>query len=132
MLTLIIVVHAGAVASTPNAAFYSYSLAPGAASGLISPPAGQSVLLMGSNTTYGDRGVGQVAMLHITGAFLEWVGLNSTRNGTIAQGYSAVAGTKIVQLDFGGYVYVEVANADNFEIVNSDTIAQTGNVTLIW
>lgn len=131
-LTLMIVVHAAAVALTPNAAFTSYSLASGTASAPITPAASQSVLVMGTCTTSGYRGVGQVAMLHIPSSFLEWTGLNSPSNGTVTSGYSGTAGTKIVQIDWGGGVYLEVANTDSFEIVNTSTITRTGNVTMIW
>lgn len=131
-LTLMIVVHAGAVALTPNAAFTTYNLAPGASSPPITPVPNQSVLVMGTCTSFGTRGIGQVAMLHIPGSFLEWVGLNSTFNGTIAQGFSGAPGTKIVQIDFSGGVFLEVASPDTFAVVNKSAATRTGNVTMIW
>lgn len=132
-LTLAVVERASAVVQTPNAALFSYNLAANTHGGAITPPANIPVFVMGTCTTLGVRGVGHVSMLHIQSSFLEWVGLNSTFNGTIAQGFSGAAGTKIVQLDFSGDVWLTVAGTDSFYVQNNNaTSARTGNVTLIW
>jgi hypothetical protein len=132
ILTLSVMVHATQVITTPNAAFFSYSLAPGANSAPITPVANQSVLVMGTTTTFNFRGVGQVAMLHITGSFLEWTGLESISPSTITSGFSGVAGTHIVFLDFSHQVDIQVNTADTFRIHNGASATRTGNVTLIW
>jgi hypothetical protein len=131
-LALAIVAHATQVISTPNAAFAPYNLAAGASSGLITPVASESVLVMGVQTASGERGVGQVAMLHVPASFLEWVGLESTAGAAITQGFSGVAGTHIVWLDFGHQVDIQVASPDSFRVHNGSAGVRTGNVTLIW
>lgn len=132
ILTLSVVVHATQVITTPNAAFISYNLAAGATSAPITPVANQSVLVMGTQTTVGVRGVGFVTMLHIPSSFLEWTGLESTAGSAITQGFSPAAGTHIVFLDFAHQVDIQVHTADTFVVHNGATAARTGNVTLIW
>lgn len=117
---------------SPNAAIFGYSLAAGANSGAFTPVANQSVLVMGTQTALGFRGVGQVAMLRVPGAFLEWVGLNSTSGASIAQGFSGSAGTHIVYLDFSHQVDIQVATPDSFLVHNASSGVRTGNVTVIW
>ncbi|HEX5322933.1 MAG TPA: hypothetical protein VFW40_04045 [Capsulimonadaceae bacterium] len=131
-LTAISVQRSVASQKTPNESTVTYKLGPGATKLIKAPAASKSIFVMGSNTTSGDRGVGHVAMLHITGAFLEWVGLDSASSGTITQGFSAAQGTHIVQIDFGGLVNLKVNNADSFIVANTGTFTQTGNVTMIW
>ncbi len=135
ILTVSVMVHATQVISTPNAAFFSYSLAPGANSAPITPVANQSVLVMGTHTTFGFRGVGQVTLLRIPSSFLEWTGLESTcfcGPSTITSGFSGVAGTHIVWLDFDHIVGIQVNTADTFRVHNGSGSTVTGNVTLIW
>src|SRR5580704_16082302 len=91
-LTLSTTAHALQTISTPNAALYSYSLGPNTSSGSISPVANQAVHVMGVQTTSGYRGVGYVTMLHISGQFLEWVGLESPSAATITSGFSGTSG----------------------------------------
>jgi len=131
-LTLVITQHVAAVGTTPNAAFVNYNLAAGAKSAPITPVGNQSVLVMGTCLTLGDRGVGSVTLLRVPGNFLEWVGLNSPTNGTITQGLSNTAGTQIVQIDFSGGVFIEVNTADTFVVHNTASAARTGNVLLIF
>ncbi|HEX5322932.1 MAG TPA: hypothetical protein VFW40_04040 [Capsulimonadaceae bacterium] len=124
--------RAVAVTTAPNAAFVTYNLAANTNSAAITPPSNTSVLVMGSNTTSGFRGVGYVTLLHVPSNFLEWVGLNSTSSGTVTQGFSGTAGTKIVQIDFSGLVNLKVNNTDSFVVSNTATFANTGNVTMVW
>ncbi len=131
-LTLAIVAQATQTITTPNSAIVSYSLAAGANTGAIFPPANQSVLVMGVQTASGFRGVGHVTMLRVPGAFLEWVGLNSTSGASIAQGFSGTAGTHIVFLDFSHQVDIQVNTTDSFRVHNGSSGVRTGNVTLIW
>lgn len=134
ILTMSVVVNATQTISMPNAAIVGYNLAPSADSAAITPTAARPVLVMGVNTTIGNRGVGFVTLLRsgVAPLFLEWTGLDSTAGSAITQGFSAVAGTKIVFLDFSHTVSVQVNTADTFRIHNGSAAAQTGNVSLIW
>jgi hypothetical protein len=120
--------------SVANARTVSYSLAAGAVSPPIVVPANIPVQLIGVQTAPGFRGVGQVALLRVPGAFLEWVGLDSTAGAAITQGFSGVPGTKIVFIDFSHKVQVEVASPDSIRIhnLNTGTALRTGSVTLMW
>jgi hypothetical protein len=134
ILTLSVMVHATQVITTPNAAFFSYSLANGASSAPITPVVGQAVLVMGTQTALGFRGVGQVTMLRVTAsfAFLEWVGLESPFAAAVTSGFDSTPGRHIVFLDFGHKVDLQVANASSFVVHNASGGVATGNVTLIW
>jgi hypothetical protein len=137
ILTLSVMVHATQVISTPNAAFFGYSLAPGANSGPVTPVVGQAVLVMGTQTAFGFRGVGHVSLLRVTTsfAFLEWAGLESLCScgpSTITSGFSPNAGTHILFIDWNHKVDLQVANASSFIVHNGGTVAATGNVTMIW
>jgi hypothetical protein len=76
--------------------------------------------------------VGYVTMLRIPANFLEWVGLESTAGAAITQGFSGVAGTHILYLDFSHQVDIEVNTTDSFRVHNGAAAVRTGNVTLIW
>lgn len=133
LATLAVLVPATqAVALGPNAATFSYNLAAGASSGAFTPVTNKPLLVMGIQDTVGFRGVGFVTMLHISGSFLEWTGLESTAGSAITQGFSGTAGTHIVYLDFSHQVDIEVASADSFLVHNTSTGSRTGNVTIIW
>lgn len=132
ILTVSVLVHATQTISTPNAAFVSYNLAAGANSGAITPAADRAVLVMGTSTTLNFRGVGFVTLLRVPGGFLEWTGLESHAGSAITQGFSGVAGTHIVYLDFSHQVDIEVNTTDTFRVHNGSTAVRTGNVTLIW
>ena len=132
VVTFAVVAPAVQTITTPNASIVSYSLAAGGVSAPIFPVANQSVLVMGNQLAVGFRGVGQVTLLRIPGAFLEWVGLDSTASAAITQGFSGAAGTKILFIDFSHQVQLEVASTDSFRVHNLSTGARFGNVTLIW
>jgi hypothetical protein len=131
-LTSAVVAKATQTITTPNAAFVSYNLAAGANGAAIFPAANQSVLVMGTCTTLNFRGVAQVSMLRIPGSFLEWVGLESHAGAAITQGFSGVAGTHIVFLDFSHQVDIQVNTTDSFRVHNGAAAVRAGNVTLIW
>jgi hypothetical protein len=131
-LTLATVAKAAQTISTPNAAFLSYNLPPGAISTAIVPAANQAVLVMGTCTSAGFRGVGQVTMLRTPATFLEWVGLDSPAGAAITQGFSGTAGTKILFLDLAHQVSIEVHTTDSFRVHNLSAGSRAGNVTLIW
>jgi hypothetical protein len=134
-LTFAVVVHAVQTITVPNASLVSYNLAAGQISPAITVPvAEQPVLVMGTCTTVGTRGVGHVSLLrvNVAPAFLEWVGLNSTAGATIAQGFSAVAGTLIIFVDFAHQVRIEVAGPAQILVRNASAAPRTGNVKMIW
>jgi len=127
-----VVANAFQTLTVPNAANYTYNLAGGANSAAITPPTNVPVLMMGTQTAVGFRGVAMATILHIPANFIEWVGIESTSGAAITQGYSAAAGTHILYLDFGHQVDVQVASADTIWIHNASTITMTGTVELIW
>jgi hypothetical protein len=131
-LTFTCVQRALAVVTVPNEVQVAYTLAAGSSSAAIVPITNHAVSVMGVCTTLGFRGVGQVAMLHIQGSFLEWTGINSPSNGTITSNFSGSAGTQIVQLDFSGGVNLVVSGPDSFVVTNSSSGTRAGVVTLIY
>jgi hypothetical protein len=132
VLTLAVVAKASQTITVPNAVTYSYSLASGANSSPITPVTNQSVLMIGSQTSPGYRGVAMGTLLHVPSSFIEWVGLESTSGAAITQGFSASPGTHILYLDFAHLVDVQVASADTIRIHNANSITQTGDLKLIW
>jgi hypothetical protein len=121
-----------AQSGVPQEMIVSYSLAPGASSAPITPPAGQPVQVMGVQNEVNFRGVGQVTMLRAAGSFLEWTGLESTSPSSITEGFSGTSGTHILYLDFSHQVDLQVSNGDSFMVHNASTGLRTGVVTLIW
>ena len=132
IITSIVVANATQTITTPNAAFISYSLATGANSAAITPVTNRSVLVMGCCTTLGDRGVGQVSLLHIPSDFIQWVGLESYSSAAITQGASSAVGTHIVYIDLNHAVDIQVASAATIVVHNGAPFTVAGNVTLVW
>lgn len=132
ILTLSVMVHATQVITTPNAAFFTYSLAVGATSAPITPVAGQAVLVMGTATTPGFQGVGEVTMVHTPGNCLESTGLESFSGAAITSGCSLVAGTHVVWLDIGHKVDIQTQSSTTFVVHNASGGTSKGNVTMIW
>jgi len=128
----VVVSNAAQTWSMPNAASYTYNLAPGDSSAPITPPSNQAVMLLGSQTSAGYRGVAMATILHVPSSFIEWVGLESPSGAAITQGFSGTPGTHIVYLDFSHLVDVEVGGPDTITIHNANSIAQTGTLELIW
>lgn len=142
-LSLTTVSRAVQTTTTPNAALVGYNLAGGGVSAIITPPAGQSVLVMGCCSTTGFRGVAHVALLRATNQFIEWVGQHSTggaNGGATTHGFGGANGLNIAELDFSGQVFLEVADATADGVSNGDRIrvrntaggGRFGNVTLVW
>jgi hypothetical protein len=132
IITSMVVANATQTITAPNAAFISYNLASGASSAPITPATNRSVLVMGCCTTANDPGVGQVSLLHFPSR-IEWAGYESYSPVAFTGGFSGVAGTHIVYIDFTHSVDIETASGDTILIRNvfgSTTLA--GNVTLIW
>jgi hypothetical protein len=134
ILTLAVVVQAVTVVTVPNASLFSYNLAPNGNLVVNVPVADQAVLIMGTCTTVGVRGVGHVTLFRPSVApnFLEWVGLETTAGAAITQGFSAVAGTHILFLDFAHQVDLEVQSATQFRVHNGAAAQRTGTVKMIW
>ena len=132
IITSVVVANATQTITMPNAAFISYNLAAGANSAPITPANNKSVLVMGCCTSTGDRGVGQVSLLHIPSTFMVWVGLESYSGGAITQGASSAPGHHIVYIDLGHGVDIQVASADTLFIHNGLAGPVAGNVTLVW
>ena len=132
IITSMVVANATQTITTPNAAFVSYSLAAGASSAAITPVTNRSVLVTGCCTTIGFIGVGQVSLLHIPSAGIDWVGLESLSPAAITSGVSGAAGTHIVYINLGHHVDIQVATADTILIHNGSTGTRAGNVTLVW
>jgi hypothetical protein len=133
IITSMVVANATQTITTPNAAFFSYSLAAGANSAAITPAASKSVLVMGCCTTAGRQGVSHVSLLHLPSAGMVWVGLESD-NGTVdtTGGATATVGAHIVYIDNFHELDIQVASADTIRIHNGDILTRAGNVTLIW
>lgn len=131
-LTLAITAHAAQTITTPNEVVFNYNLGPGGTSAAVTPASDTPVLVQGVQTTLGYRGVGHVSMLRVPSSFLEWTGLESPAAAAITSGFSATAGTHIVYLDYSHLVDIRVNGTDTFVVHNSNTISQTGVVTLIW
>jgi len=132
--TTVLVANAGTTLTVANAASIAYNLAPGANSVAITPAANVPVMVMGTQTAVGYRGVGHVTLLRpsVAPLFIEWTGLESPAGAAITSGFSAVAGTHIVYLDYSHTVDIEVNSATSIRVHNGNTVQMTGNVTLIW
>lgn len=123
--------------ASPSRESFTYDLAPGGISAPIRIPDNIPVHLMGATLTFGFRGVGQAELLSIPGAggFIEWVGLDSTSGAAITQGFSGVAGTKILFIDFNHQVIVEVAGtagSGQIRIRNTGAGPRNGVITLVY
>ena len=129
ILTFAVMAHAA-----PSEFSFSYSLAPGATTSCVTPLAGIPNQIIGVDTTLGFRGVGEVSLLRISGAFLEWTGLESPSAAAITSGFSGTLGTHIVFLDFSHKVQIEVCTADSFRVHNTNTTGSThtGVVDLLY
>lgn len=137
-LTLVVVVHATQTISTPNAAYYAYTLAPHASSSPITPQTFQATLVMGVDNTVGQRGVSQVTLLRSPSspALLEWIGLTPEPGppptAAPIYGNGSTVGTHIVYLTNTFSVDLAVNNASSFVIRNLGTTTATGDVILFW
>jgi hypothetical protein len=138
IITSMVAANATQTITTPNAAFISYSLAPGANSAVITPATNRWVLVGGCCTTATLLdGVGQVSLLHIPSSpvlagIIGWVGLEAYGPAAITQGRTSAAGTHIVWIDSNHLVDIRVASADTILVHNGAPSTMAGNVTLIW
>ena len=133
IITSMVVANATQTITAPNAAFISYSLAPGANSAAITPATNKSVLVMGCCTSGGDQSVGQVSLFHIPSGGMVWVALQSYPATAVTSGTSSTAGHLIVSIDANFLVDIEVASADTIRVHNGSAgTTLAGNVTLVW
>ena len=134
IITSVVVANAAQTFATPNAAFITYNLAPGASSAAITPATSRSVLVMGCCTTANFEGIGQVSLMHNPGRYFEWVGLEPGGN-TITGGFGGTAGGHIVYIAAANLVDIQVASRDTILIHSSNSsggLTLAGNVTLVW
>jgi hypothetical protein len=130
--TLVCAKRALAVVQVPQATIIGYALAPGAAT-VISPPANVPIFLMGNCTTVDVRGVGHATIHRVLAPDLvQWVGLNSNSLGTISHGFTSVAGTKIINIDFPNQVLVETNGPTRIRIRNTAPAVRSGSVRLLF
>ena len=130
IITSMVAANATQTITAPNAAFISYSLAPGANSAVITPATNRWALVGGCCTTI--RGVGQVSLLHIPSWFIQWFGFESTSVPTVTSGLGGLVGRHIVWIDGAHLVDIQVASADTILIHNGNSVTMAGNVTLVW
>jgi hypothetical protein len=137
--TTVVLINAAVTLTVPNAVTYPYAFAAGTGGnyGIPSGAIDRPVIVMGTCTTVGERGVGQVTLLRpaVAPLFLEWTGLESPWFGgatEITSGYNDAFGTHIVYLDYGHKVDIEVFNGTAFRIQNKSAGARAGHVTMIW
>lgn len=133
-ITSVVVINASTTITVPNSLVSNYNLAAGAFGASITPPANVPVMVMGTQTAVGNRGVGHVSLLRTSVAplFIEWTGIESPAGATITSGFSSASGTHIVFLDFAHTVDLEVNTASSIRVHNSSGGTATGTVTLIW
>jgi hypothetical protein len=135
IITSMVAANATQTITTPNAAFFSYSLAGGANSAPITPATNRSVLVMGCCTSF--YGVGQVSLFHIpsaNGGGFGWVGLEAY-NGTPVANTGGLIGNgvaHIVWIDYEHKVDIQTASADTILVHNGSTGTRAANVTLVW
>jgi hypothetical protein len=132
IITSMVAANATQSITTPNAAFVSYNLAAGANSAAITPATNRWVLVGGCCTTAGDTAVGQVSLLHLPGALIQWVGLESWLGAAITSGIAQGGGTHVVYIDSTHLVDIQVASPDTILIHNGSVGTRAGNVTLVW
>ena len=137
IITSMVAANATQTITAPNAAFISYSLAPGANSAAITPATNRPVLVMFCNTgvpglTGQNTLVGQVSLLHIPSWFIQWFGFESVSIPTLTSGLGGLVGRHIVWLDGAQRVDIQVASADTIRVHNGNSLTEAGNVTLIW
>ena len=113
----------------------SYNLAAGASSTPISLPGNAPLLVIATNTTAGDRGIGSMTVLHVPGQFLEWSGVNSTTGTnpvpTTTGGFSATPNQPMLIVDYGALVTIQVADADHFMVHNATNSTEAGSVWIL-
>jgi hypothetical protein len=124
-------------ASAVRSLTVAFSLAAGANSAPINVPRNVPVQVIGVTTTVGERGVGQATLFSPTDppTFIEWTGVESPSIAgpvVTTSGYSDIAGTHILFLDYGNHVDIQVDSGTTIRIHNASTGLRTGSIKLIW
>jgi hypothetical protein len=123
---------------SPTRVSVPYDLANNTISPPITLPSNIPINLTGVQTEVGFRGVGQASLLSVPGTngFIEWVGLHSPAGAAITQGFSGVAGTAILFIDYFHCVVVEVAGTPGSSQIqirnNSCGVRAVGSLTLTY
>jgi hypothetical protein len=135
-VTLAVLAHAADYFNPLSRISVAYKLAPGANSANITTVANTPVMILADQTgTFcGCDNVGSSLMTVVNSsvdAELVWNGFESTGGG-LTSGFSNVAGTHIMFIDFGHDVDLQVSNGTSFHVHNAGGSTYNGNVTLIW
>ena len=135
-LTLICAQRTYAVSTTANATIQAYGFAANGEIAVFIPVRNQPVHVMANCITPGVRGIAFTEIMAVTDApqFLMWTGQNSAGagGGANASGFGSANEQLIAEVDFGGSVELEVANASTMVISNESGAARRGVVTMIW
>ena len=117
----------------PSGRVITFDLAPGALSAPITVEPDAPVFVIGNTTTVGYRGTGYMSLEHASGSFLEWTGTNASEGTTptLAGGYTSAAGTKMITIDYGGTVSLQVADSDHFVVHNGSAGERTGSIWIL-
>jgi hypothetical protein len=132
-VTSVVVAHAVQTVTTPNATTIAYNLAPGANSSFnISPAANAPVFVMANQSTLQDVGSSDMTVVNsTTDNELVWNGIESNAGGVTA-GFSALAGTHMIFIDYSHCVDLEVTKANSYHVHNGCSGSRTGQVTQLW
>src|SRR5205814_563698 len=107
IITSMVAANATQTITAPNAAFISYSLAPGTNGAPITPATNRWVLVGGCCTTTNVRGVGQMSLLHVPSNGFNWVGLEPWLGAAITSGVTQGGGTHMVYIDSTHFVDIQ-------------------------
>ena len=135
VLAMVVAILSFAGVANAGSKVVSFNLGPGEFSKPITiPVVDQAVLIIGTQTAIGYRGVGQVSLLRtkVAPLFLEWVGLESPSAAAVTSGFSSATGQHIVYLDFSHQVDIQVASASQIQVFNGSAGDRTGYVKMIW
>ena len=134
--TLAVLARAAELVATPKSMTITYKLAPGANSPAIKPAPNLPVEILadqvGTKCDCDDVGSSMMTVVSSTvDGELVWNGFESSGGG-LTSGFSPIAGTHIMYIDFGHAVDLEVNNATSFFVHNDTAETVNGTVTLIW
>jgi hypothetical protein len=134
--TLTVLAHAAQSLATANRVSVAYKLKPGANGANITPASNMPVTIIADQigTDCGCDNVGSSLMTVVNSSNdkeLVWNGFESDEGG-LTEGFTSVAGSHIMYIDFSHVVDLEVSNATSFHVHNAGGETYNGNVTLIW
>jgi hypothetical protein len=134
--TIAVLTHATEAVATARRVSVNYNLSSGSSTGNITPASNQPVTIIAdqTGTVCGCDDVGSSLMTVVRSSVdreLVWNGFESNGGG-LTTGFSPIAGTHIMYIDFGHAVDLEVSNSTSFHVHNGSSEAANGTVTLIW